>query len=30
MMRNGGFTEHEFHPMPPSPHSVLISRRGLA
>ena len=27
MMRNAGFTAHEFHPMPPSPHSVLISRR---
>jgi hypothetical protein len=27
MMRNAGFTDHEFHPMPPSPHSVLISRR---
>jgi 2-polyprenyl-3-methyl-5-hydroxy-6-metoxy-1,4-benzoquinol methylase len=29
MMRNAGFTDHEFHAMPPSPHSVLISRRGL-
>ena len=28
MMRNAGFTDHEFHQMPPSPHSVLISRRG--
>ncbi len=28
MMRNAGFADHEFHPMPPSPHSVLISRRG--
>jgi SAM-dependent methyltransferase len=27
MMRNAGFTQHEFHAMPPSPHSVLISRR---
>lgn len=27
MMRNAGFTDHAFHPMPPSPHSVLISRR---
>jgi 2-polyprenyl-3-methyl-5-hydroxy-6-metoxy-1,4-benzoquinol methylase len=27
MMRNAGFTHHEFLPMPPSPHSVLISRR---
>jgi 2-polyprenyl-3-methyl-5-hydroxy-6-metoxy-1,4-benzoquinol methylase len=27
MMRNAGFTQHDFHPMPPSPHSVLISRR---
>src|SRR6266478_1635274 len=27
MMRHAGFTAHEFHPMPPSPHSVLISRR---
>lgn len=27
MMRHAGFTGHEFHPMPPSPHSVLISRR---
>jgi len=27
MMRNAGFTAHEFHPMPPSPHSVLVSRR---
>jgi ubiquinone/menaquinone biosynthesis C-methylase UbiE len=27
MMRNAGFTAHEFHPLPPSPHSVLISRR---
>jgi hypothetical protein len=29
MMGNTGFVDHEFHPMPPSPHSVLISRRGL-
>src|SRR5207302_4707077 len=29
MMRNAGFIDHEFHPMPPSPHSVLISRRSL-
>jgi len=28
MARNAGFIDHEFHPMPPSPHSVLISRRG--
>jgi 2-polyprenyl-3-methyl-5-hydroxy-6-metoxy-1,4-benzoquinol methylase len=28
MMRNAGFTHHEFHPMPPSPHSVLISQRN--
>ena len=27
MMNNAGFTAHEFHPMPPSPHSVLISRK---
>jgi 2-polyprenyl-3-methyl-5-hydroxy-6-metoxy-1,4-benzoquinol methylase len=27
MMSNSGFTAHQFHPMPPSPHSVLISRR---
>ncbi|GAC1422706.1 MAG: hypothetical protein NVSMB62_18620 [Acidobacteriaceae bacterium] len=27
MMRNAGFIDHEFHPMPPSPHSVLISQR---
>jgi 2-polyprenyl-3-methyl-5-hydroxy-6-metoxy-1,4-benzoquinol methylase len=27
MMSNAGFTDHKFHPMPPSPHSVLISRR---
>lgn len=27
IMRNAGFTAHEFHPMPPSPHSVLISWR---
>jgi len=27
MMSNGGFSHHEFHPMPPSPHSVLISRK---
>ncbi len=27
MAANAGFTHHEFHPMPPSPHSVLISRR---
>jgi 2-polyprenyl-3-methyl-5-hydroxy-6-metoxy-1,4-benzoquinol methylase len=27
MMRNAGFTTNVFHPMPPSPHSVLISRR---
>lgn len=27
MATNAGFTHHEFHPMPPSPHSVLISRR---
>ena len=30
MMGNAGFVDHEFHAMPPSPHSVLISRRGLA
>jgi 2-polyprenyl-3-methyl-5-hydroxy-6-metoxy-1,4-benzoquinol methylase len=29
MMGNAGFIDHEFHAMPPSPHSVLISRRGL-
>jgi len=29
MMGNAGFIDHEFHPMPPSPHSVLISRRSL-
>lgn len=28
MMSNAGFTDHEFYPMPPSPHSVLISRRA--
>lgn len=28
MMHNAGFVEHEFHQLPPSPHSVLISRRG--
>jgi 2-polyprenyl-3-methyl-5-hydroxy-6-metoxy-1,4-benzoquinol methylase len=27
MMRNAGFIANEFHPMLPSPHSVLISRR---
>lgn len=27
MMSNAGFVDHEFHPMPPSPHSVLISAR---
>jgi 2-polyprenyl-3-methyl-5-hydroxy-6-metoxy-1,4-benzoquinol methylase len=27
MMQSAGFTNHEFRPMPPSPHSVLISRR---
>ena len=27
MMQSAGFSHHEFHPMPPSPHSVLISRR---
>jgi hypothetical protein len=27
MMRNAGFTANVFHPMPPSPHSVLISRK---
>lgn len=27
MMRNAGFKAHEFHLMPPSPHSVLISRK---
>jgi len=27
MMSNAGFTAHEFHPMPPSPHSVLVSRK---
>src|SRR5579863_8650414 len=25
MMHSAGFGHHEFHPMPPSPHSVLIS-----
>jgi cyclopropane fatty-acyl-phospholipid synthase-like methyltransferase len=29
MMDNAGFIDHEFHPMPPSPHSVLVSRRSL-
>jgi 2-polyprenyl-3-methyl-5-hydroxy-6-metoxy-1,4-benzoquinol methylase len=28
MMHNTGFIDHEFHTMPPSPHSVLISRRS--
>jgi ubiquinone/menaquinone biosynthesis C-methylase UbiE len=28
MLHNAGFADHEFYPMPPSPHSVLISRRG--
>jgi len=28
MMANAGFIDHQFHAMPPSPHSVLISRRG--
>jgi 2-polyprenyl-3-methyl-5-hydroxy-6-metoxy-1,4-benzoquinol methylase len=28
MASNAGFSHHEFHPMPPSPHSVLISRRA--
>ena len=27
MAQNAGFTRHEFHPMPPSPHSILISWR---
>jgi 2-polyprenyl-3-methyl-5-hydroxy-6-metoxy-1,4-benzoquinol methylase len=27
MMHSAGFSHHEFYPMPPSPHSVLISRR---
>lgn len=27
MAQNAGFTRHEFYPMPPSPHSVLISWR---
>ena len=27
MATHAGFVHHEFHPMPPSPHSVLISRR---
>lgn len=27
MAANAGFSHHEFHPMPPSPHSVVISRR---
>jgi 2-polyprenyl-3-methyl-5-hydroxy-6-metoxy-1,4-benzoquinol methylase len=27
MMHSAGFSHHEFYPMPPSPHSVLISTR---
>lgn len=27
MATNAGFKKHEFHPMPPSPHSVLISTK---
>ena len=27
MATNAGFRKHEFHPMPPSPHSVLISTK---
>jgi 2-polyprenyl-3-methyl-5-hydroxy-6-metoxy-1,4-benzoquinol methylase len=27
MATNAGFSHHEFHPMPPSPHAVLISKR---
>lgn len=27
MAANAGFKKHEFHPMPPSPHSVLISTK---
>ena len=27
MASNAGFKKHEFHPMPPSPHSVLISTK---
>lgn len=27
MFKGAGFSRHEFHPMPPSPHSVLVSTR---
>jgi ubiquinone/menaquinone biosynthesis C-methylase UbiE len=27
MFQHAGFTRQEFHPMPPSPHSVLVSSR---
>jgi len=27
MFNRAGFSRHEFHPMPPSPHSVLVSTR---
>jgi ubiquinone/menaquinone biosynthesis C-methylase UbiE len=27
MFNRAGFSHHEFHPMPPSPHSVLVSMR---
>jgi 2-polyprenyl-3-methyl-5-hydroxy-6-metoxy-1,4-benzoquinol methylase len=28
MFNRAGFSRHEFHPMPPSPHSVLVSTRN--
>jgi 2-polyprenyl-3-methyl-5-hydroxy-6-metoxy-1,4-benzoquinol methylase len=28
MLNRAGFSRHEFHPMPPSPHSVLVSTKG--
>jgi 2-polyprenyl-3-methyl-5-hydroxy-6-metoxy-1,4-benzoquinol methylase len=27
MFKDAGFSRHQFHPMPPSPHSVLVSTR---
>jgi hypothetical protein len=27
MFNRTGFSRHEFHPMPPSPHSALLSTR---
>ncbi|HZQ95191.1 MAG TPA: class I SAM-dependent methyltransferase [Candidatus Sulfotelmatobacter sp.] len=27
MLNRAGFSRHEFHPMPPSPHSVLVSTK---